>query len=328
MGVGGLCLTLSYMPLAEAIATGTAAAATAIGAGITNHINRKNSNKVIQKNRKCQNAYTTRILDWNTPKNQLSRMKNAHLNPYLMYGNGGVENTASSINTSQGKPYTNAENPMAYDVSNGFANFTQGVLNQKTSEKTAAETEGQKIANDRFNEQIDAEMEKLRADTAQIEANTSLTEEQIQLTKEQRVGQAKDNLIKQWMLDYQLPADYEKTLHEIFNIDAQTGKLNWETTKIEEYLKNGEFLMKFPKSVREEVSGLVNDLLKEFKGAYEKSKQSKKSEEGVLDKCASGEYGVSGLLLSLLSSGSSYVSSALSKSGNAYSDYQRGLYTK
>ena len=96
MGVGGLCLTLSYMAIGEVLATGATAAATAIGTAVTNKKNKRNNESVIQRNRAWQNADTTRILDWNTPKNQLARMKNAHLNPYLMYGNGGIENTASS----------------------------------------------------------------------------------------------------------------------------------------------------------------------------------------------------------------------------------------
>lgn len=79
--------------------------------------------------------------EYNTPSNQMSRLREAGLNPNLVYGNGSVANTTNSVpqyDAPKIQAYTNFGDFGFSNAAQGFLNASQLVANvKKTNQETS-----------------------------------------------------------------------------------------------------------------------------------------------------------------------------------------------
>lgn len=92
----------------------------ALGSLLSTGINATSQGNMNRKNRKFQKEMFDKTNEYNTPLNQVKRMKEAGLNPAMMY-QGSPQNTASQVNAVKGDAYQIPENLMA-DVYQKIAN--------------------------------------------------------------------------------------------------------------------------------------------------------------------------------------------------------------
>ncbi|AZL82804.1 DNA pilot protein [Apis mellifera associated microvirus 59] len=90
-----------------------AAAAATLGSGIFSGLSNRSANKdtlAFQEdlyNKQRRDALADRDFenDYNSPQNQMARLKSAGLNPNLVYGNGSAVNTSAAVRPSSGGSY-------------------------------------------------------------------------------------------------------------------------------------------------------------------------------------------------------------------------------
>lgn len=138
------------LPAATLIAGGASSAGQVAGSILTNRTNKKLSREARAYDFKMWNLQN----EYNTPKAQMERYKEAGLNPNLIYGNGSVSGNASPVPRS---PVTTVENPLkgldlvntvmsAISAYNDIRVKDQTISNMKTQEeftKTKMATETQ-----------------------------------------------------------------------------------------------------------------------------------------------------------------------------------------
>lgn len=104
----------------------------------TNAMNRDNALWALEENKKIQNEQ--RVYD--SPENQMSRYKNAGLNPHLIYGSGSSAGSAFPIST-QGIAPSRIDAPSASypDVAGSFLQAGQSLAGTQLSQQRTEESE-------------------------------------------------------------------------------------------------------------------------------------------------------------------------------------------
>lgn len=128
--------------------------------------------------------------EYNSPKNQMDRLKQAGISPYSVSGQSIV-----GANTSQQPRGSNANTPSGYQVNSGINNLMmvqQAKLIQAQINKTNEETRGNKIINDDNYQHLD---EKSTAQIWTAQDQQRLTNATIK-EKEQMIENAKGQLTK------------------------------------------------------------------------------------------------------------------------------------
>lgn len=114
----------------------------------------------------AQNAY-------NTPAAQMKRLKEAGLNPMLVYGSGSHSFTAGSMSASGA---TGAGSGLASSLVSGlFGRLTQGEKNELAKQSLGLEKQRVQFAGAKLHQDLQLGQEQI----AQVRANTSLALEQV-----------------------------------------------------------------------------------------------------------------------------------------------------
>jgi len=108
---------------------------------------------------KMQNAY-------NTPKQQMSRLQDAGLNPNLIYGSNANTGVAGSISPSKASPY-NVQNPVPSMMQTALLNAQKENLEANTRDKNAQAREREELLGGRTtNLQLRNEIQTIKNDIA------------------------------------------------------------------------------------------------------------------------------------------------------------------
>lgn len=104
---------------------------------------------------------------YNDPSAVMERLKNAGVNPFLAFSNGGVGSAMST--TANGNVTTGGVSPVmatqqALPFGAAFEGLSQGIINAANVKKTLAETKGIDLNNDVLGRTVDAYVEKLLSD--------------------------------------------------------------------------------------------------------------------------------------------------------------------
>lgn len=96
------------LPAAAIIGAGATLAGSIFNAGSTARENRKNreyAQQQYQREKADSLEFWEKQNSYNSPQQQMARLKDAKLNPHLVYGNGSAVNTASAPATPHAQPY-------------------------------------------------------------------------------------------------------------------------------------------------------------------------------------------------------------------------------
>jgi len=222
----------AFLPLiASAVNTGSQA--------LTNSSNRKLALEMYDRQRVDALADWNRQNEYNDPKNQMARFKNAGLSPHLIYGQ---TNTAPAVRSSsletpknlapQIDPRsTDAINPMNYAImQEQYANLQrQGNLTDAQVMKTMSEVDYKNLQNrfltKTFRDRVDG-----------IILGNKLTEERGYLTEE--ANRKVDFEINKIVADTNLTEAKKAEVAQIIKNLKQTERLLGEKVKTEEYLNS------------------------------------------------------------------------------------------
>lgn len=152
------------------IAEAASAASSLIG-GVVNGIFNNNSNKkVARENRAFALDMWNRNNEYNTPLAQMQRLKEAGLNPNLMYGQGTTGNSSVPAKAE-------GRNPTQYNmgIMESMQMYQQARLNEQQRQLQKSQTE--------LNH---AQAQKVQAETANTQAQTQNTNETMQFNRESR----------------------------------------------------------------------------------------------------------------------------------------------
>lgn len=139
-----------------------------------------------------QNQMFDKQAEWNSPEQQKQRLKEAGLNPSLMYGIGGENGSSVSSGGGTGSEVQGVGNPGTQAVMMGLqakSIESQIALNNAQASKIDAETEKTEreiVKTGAETEGIWSGIELLKAKTSSEEAKTRLTNMQTELTEAMR----------------------------------------------------------------------------------------------------------------------------------------------
>lgn len=242
------------MPLTEAVGTLIGGAISGVGSLFGNMMGSKNALKAVRETNQANRdlaeyAYQQDLAQWNrqneynTPTAQMERLKEAGLNPNLMYGQGNTGNASSSpsYNAPRMESYQGFGD---YGASQAGQQLLSGLMGYAQIEKTKAETENirqntinlgyeenyknlrndyqalvnskTKVEADFWKEKIKSEIHNLGSIGNRLDAQTNLTNLEIEQTKalmpiiyEKNVTELKQQLFN---LDVASPAKIEKLM--------------------------------------------------------------------------------------------------------------------
>lgn len=197
------------------------AAGSFLSAGMNNLFSRQNAETSFKHQKDLmalQQQYAVdnwnRENNYNRPEEQMKRLKDAGLNPDLVYGNG-----AAGLQAGPTASPTAPAAPMAQTIpmSNPVADAVQAAVGIAQAKKVGAETIGQKIQNDfdlksfqdrlvafgKQNQKTDAEISKLSEEAANLQQEFSVMTAQLNLwhldakEKRKRLGQMDERFEKE-----------------------------------------------------------------------------------------------------------------------------------
>ncbi|MDC8027743.1 hypothetical protein NBY09_16470 [Elizabethkingia anophelis] len=141
-----------------------------VGGMIEGAINNSSNKKIARENREFSLEMWNRNNEYNTPLAQMQRLKEAGLNPNLMYGQGTTGNSSSPAKAD-------GANPTQYKLN--FLEAAQLHQQQKLNEQSIQLQKSQTELNH-------AQAQKVNAETANTHANTLNTQETMQFNRESR----------------------------------------------------------------------------------------------------------------------------------------------
>ncbi|WP_024568108.1 hypothetical protein [Elizabethkingia anophelis] len=141
-----------------------------VGGIIEGAMNNSSNKKIARENRAFALDMWNRNNEYNTPLAQMQRLKEAGLNPNLMYGQGTTGNSSSPAKAD-------GANPTQYKLN--FLEAAQLHQQQKLNEQSIQLQKSQTELNH-------AQAQKVNAETANTHANTLNTQETMQFNRESR----------------------------------------------------------------------------------------------------------------------------------------------
>ena len=156
--------------------------------------------------------------EYNLPVNQMERLKQAGLNPNLVYGNGSV---AGNVGSSNGVSIANFRGP-DFPTSNDFMNYYQMDLDRKVKEKQA--------------EQLESIARKNDAETLKIANETVSKEFYRQLKAAEKLHLDIDNRWLQETFDLRKDDILWKVNNQVMDNNLAKMKANEEAFRIEHIL--------------------------------------------------------------------------------------------
>ncbi|MDV3668519.1 hypothetical protein CMU39_10850 [Elizabethkingia anophelis] len=141
-----------------------------VGGMIEGAMNNSSNKKIARENREFSLEMWNRNNEYNTPLAQMQRLKEAGLNPNLMYGQGTTGNSSAPAKAD-------GANPTQYKLN--FLEAAQLHQQQKLNEQSIQLQKSQTELNH-------AQAQKVNAETANTHANTLNTQETMQFNRESR----------------------------------------------------------------------------------------------------------------------------------------------
>lgn len=141
-----------------------------VGGLIEGAMNDSSNKKIARENREFSLEMWNRNNEYNTPLAQMQRIKEAGLNPNLMYGQGTTGNSSAPAKAD-------GANPTQYKLN--FLEAAQLYQQQKLNEQSIQLQKSQTELNH-------AQAQKVNAETANTHANTLNTQETMQFNRESR----------------------------------------------------------------------------------------------------------------------------------------------
>lgn len=206
------------VPVGTIIAAGAAVASTAGNAYMTGRTNRKTrefSKEMYNRQREHALADYNMQNDYNSPTSQMQRLREAGLNPNLIYGSSANAGEASPVRSSQAPPW----NPHAPQVD--AASIGESIGKYYDVQKTKEETDNLKKQNTVLAQEAllkDAQRTNVNADTASKLVQTDTGKFRLEL----------ESVLRQNTLDAR-DADLRKTNLENEKISAETKKVGVDT---------------------------------------------------------------------------------------------------
>lgn len=219
-----------------------AAGVSALGGIVSNAMNAGYNAREAQKNRDFQREmyerqYKDSIDFWNlqqeynSPQNQLIRLRNAGLNPLLMYGQSGVQNVATSQPNQPSQP---SGSQASASFTNPFQTAEYLLLDAERRKKEAetkkisSETDWQNLENKFQNESYEMRMALLHNEFDRVKAiiadtwDTIFQRGMMNAQQAATLAQARQYEVKRFNLDeYQVTKSLEMGWY-----DAMTGRIN------------------------------------------------------------------------------------------------------
>ena len=289
----------------------------------TNLANQRSTNA---QNRAWQSADADKIMSWNTPREQLARLKAAGMNPYIMYGNGGVSNTASNINSSQGSAYAGTAPQFQMDprlFSDLQKNDAETKLLEKQADLTEAQAESVDNENGVFGQRWEMEQQSFEKSIRALDDNHDLSEiqkesEKIKLTRE-RIAANSD------AMDLYFKQEYGESNQKIDLVnkclEAQNKKQAIE--KLRQELKYGTLAMQVPEAARDKFVKDFEALLDDPIGYF----NNLKSQVEEVNKETTPDSSENFWSRSINKSGFPTFPQILNKLGGYYSNYMQNIYS-
>lgn len=176
--------------------------------------------------------------EYNLPVHQMERLKQAGLNPNLVYGNGSV---AGNVGSSSGVSIANASGP-AFPTSSDFLNYYQMDLDRKIKEKQAQQLESIarkndaetiKIANETVSKEFYRQLKA--AEKLGLDLDNKWLKETFETRKDDLIwkvnNQIMDNNLahmkaneEAFRMEHILPLQEKEMISRIALTDAQTAK--------------------------------------------------------------------------------------------------------
>lgn len=242
-------ITYSQPPTTKTIGAGGVAAITAAGAIISQSANAYATGRMNKKNRKfAKEMYGVQrqdaLADWerqnqyNSPTEQMARLKAAGLNPNLVYGDGAASPSASIRSSEAATPKTEApqfSNIAGETIGKYFevASQKQQIKNMEATEKLIQAQTQAALATAGL-KQID-----LRTETSAEEQNVPLID---RLNKSMKLGtdteksksQAKSAFIQSEIDEMTKQSSVDAAIQKVIQMRQQTSKTAQETKNLEE----------------------------------------------------------------------------------------------
>lgn len=165
--------------------------------------------------------------EYNSPVQQMARLKAAGLNPHLMYGQGNTGNATMPSTPNQKAPH--ADPPPPINIGSGIFQGLQNYLSLKQSEAQTSNLES-------TNKVLDAEIVQKNASTAETLARTAKTEQERRFASELQastVAQAQANVNNSILTGDKIAQDIASskvgqklTMKQIESVSAQINSTN------------------------------------------------------------------------------------------------------
>lgn len=224
-------LLVMPFPVVEAAAIGAGLLSTGgqiMATGKTNRKTRQFQEKMFWEQRKLAEQDWNRVNAYNSPQQQMQRLKEAGLNPNLVYGSGGAESTASPMRSVE-SPQWNPETPNYAGLATGAAQalsaYQDYTLQQEAVKNMAAQ---------RSNMELDSILKTIEVSGGMLNNKMlGLNYEKTRRLFDTSISQAEENLratkagtdikISQEVRDAALHAsNLEQALARVANIGADT----------------------------------------------------------------------------------------------------------
>lgn len=145
-------------------------AVSSLASGVVGGLWQQDMNEASAKTNFERNLYMWNLNNqYNTPTEQMKRLKAAGLNPNLVYGSGNVVGNTSS--SGHGNYGYNVFKPTKLDVAQQYQQF---LANDATIGNLAAETAARRNAIYNNTRETDAKIELMQAQARQVEANANI----------------------------------------------------------------------------------------------------------------------------------------------------------
>jgi len=231
------------------IGTGVSAAISGGNTYSTGRMNKKNrewAEKMYDKQKEDSKEFWRMQNEYNSPQQQMNRLRQAGLNPNLVYGKG-AETTAGAISTPKAMNYQGEAPQFNFDAQGAFQGYQQTQLRQEQTDNIAKQNEyldlkkdmeAMKITGQGIQNSKDQITKNLAMDTYQSQVqNWSLKN---QLMEQSKLTRELDNQYKAGVLSPNVEKAYVQLKNEKLqtanielknvNTDLQNAKLKLEQT--------------------------------------------------------------------------------------------------
>lgn len=199
--------------------------------GISNRKNRKAQERENDKQRQFALDMWNRNNEYNLPINQMSRLRQAGINPHLAYSNGSPMNTSNAPAQASGSPLPAGESPRI-----NIGELAQLMLMKAQKENIEADTEKKKAEADNVGVNTESAKIELGYKERQLASQVNLTEQQIEESKARvnKIGSEIESLaVGRDMTRQQI----QNLKANLVLVSAQVGKL-LEETKTEKFRRS------------------------------------------------------------------------------------------